>query len=247
MRMNKWVIFIIIVGIVSAAGVVLNIINNRSSLYESDLAENEEVAQQEPDPIIYFVNTSEYPISPGVLVLHDHNFSMNFLGIQAPETYEALAEVGDPFVVIALLKGNADVDKVFEIAAIEPEATQSITIPRSVLAGKEGRGGVDDIKMSYMAMITETNDGMVWLNGHSFYDAENGGIQKGSIVTEILDMGTEKNTSIGSGFAGGQPDPARGIENIDNGTATSEPVQHHPQFYEDDAVSDEVVRVDLNV
>ena len=245
--MNKWIIFIIIVGVAATAGVLFNIV--KGGIYTSKInsTSNKEVVQKKPDPTVRFVNISEYPVSPGVLVLHNNNFSMNFLGAQAPKAYESLAEIGNPSAAINAVKNNSGVDAVFNIPAIGPGATESITIPHSIIDNTESRVGAGDINMSYMAMITETNDGVVWLNGSPFYDMENGGIQQSSTITEILDMGTEKNTPIGSGFAGGQPDPTRGTENTNNGTPTNEPVQHHPQFYDDETVSDEVVQIDLSI
>ena len=75
---------------------------------------------------------------------------------------------------------------------------------------------------------------------------EGGKQQHGGFVAEVLDMGTEQNSPIGSGFDGGQPDHSRGAENIENGVVLRETVRHHPQFYDDPAVSSEIVRIDLN-
>ena len=43
-------------------------------------------------------------------------------------------------------------------------------------------------------------------------------------------MGTEKNALPGSGFVGGQLDPVRGEENIDNGMPTDDLVSLHPEL-----------------
>ena len=245
--MNKWIIFIIIIGVAAIAGVLFNIVNNGIYTQKIDITIDDEMMQKEPDPVVRFVNTSEYSISRGVVVLHNNTFSMNLLGTQAPKAYESLAEVGDPSAVISLVKNNPGVNAALEIPAIGPKATEDIIIPRSMIDGKGTRVGANNIGISYMAMIVETNDGVVWLNDSPFYKTKNSNIQQDSVLTEVLDMGTEKNEPIGSGFAGGQPDPARGAENINNGTPTTEPVRHHPQFYEDDAISNEIVRIDMNI
>ena len=247
--MNKWIIFISIVCIVSVIGVVLKFLLTPPS-YEDSYASNEEGESYTiPDPVVQFSNISEYTISPGVLVLHTDGFSMNFLGNQAPPVYESLAEVGDPSAVIAILQNNPNIEAVFKVGAIEPNGKQHITIPHP-LAGTGYING-NPILVSYMAMITETNDGVVWLNGSRLFDPEYNiytenpfpTVLQDSIITEVLDMGTEQNEPISSGFAGGQPDPTRGAENSNNGTSTNEPVRHHPQFYEDNSVSDEIVLI----
>ena len=244
--MNKWIIFIIIVGVISVIGVLARVIANSTPAYQTDGTVGEETALQEMNPTARFTNTSRYTIAPGVLALHNNNFSMNFLGIEIPEAYKSLAKVGNPSEVISLLQGNPDVIAVFAVGAIAPGETQQITIPRSIIDKKEYQDNAGAIAISYMAMIIETNDGVVWLNSQPLYDAENGGLQQVRVVTEVIDTGTEKNAPIGSGFASGQPDLKRGNENRDNGTATTEPVRHHPQFYEDDAILNEIVEINLD-
>ena len=244
--MNRWIIFIIIVGAVAVIGVLTRIILNLPTSAGTGVPVDEGAVSQEMNPTVRFVNTSEYTIAPGVLVLHNNNFSMNFLGIEAPKAYESLAEVGDPSEVASLLQGNPDVFAVFTVETIAPRKTQRITIPRSI-AGEKEQDGADAIVLSYMAMIIETNDGAVWLNSHPLYSAENNGLQQRSIVTEVIDMGTEENAPIGSGFANGQLDLTRGNANRNNGTATAEPVRHHPQFYESDTVSNKIVEVNLGI
>lgn len=244
--MNKWIIFIIVVIGISVIGVGTNLVRNYTTTLTTEPIADETGAatQGEPRLVVRFTNISEYPVSPGVLVFHNQNFSMNFLGGQAPKEYESFAEVGDPKTVIALIQEDPNVHIVFGAGGVEPRTTQEIVIPLPAVRD------YDDARMSYMARVEETNDGVVWLNGHpisALYDEESSQIQQKRIVTEIIDMGTEQNAPIGSGFSGGQPDPSRGVENIDNGIATSEPVQHHPQFYEDDAVSNEVIQININV
>lgn len=241
--MNKWIIFIIIVGIISVIGVLAKVVMNRTPSPQSDVPISEETVSQETSPTIQFANTSKYTIFPGVLALHNKNFSMNFLDIEAPQEYESLAEVGDPSEVISLLQGNPDVVVSFIVEAIPPGETRQVDIPRSIFNKKEYQRGADAIVISYMAMIAETNDGVVWLNSHPLYSD---GLQRGGAVTEVIDMGTEENAPIGSGFASGQPDPTRGFANRGNGTATAEPVRHHPQFYKDDALLNKLVEINLN-
>ncbi len=217
--MNKWIIFIIVVIVVSVIGVGANLFTNYASSYKVDPTNSETVTQQESDPVIRFANISEYSISPGVLVVHNRDFSMNFLGTRPPKAYESLAEIGDPYATIALLTETSGVSNVFEIAAIEPGTTQEITIPLSSIRDKEGYANTGNTLISYMAKIAETNNGVVWLNGYPPYDAKNNQTQQERILAEIIDIDTN----------------------------TNKPVQHHPEFYKDDAVSDEIVQITVQL
>ena len=176
-----------------------------------------------PKLTIKLKNDSNYTISTGVIVVHNERFSMNYLGRRAPAEYESLAEVGDPSALIARLEVNPNIYHVIKTDVLEPNSERVLTV--SEIAETD--------RISYMAMITETNDGVVW--GNSFpIDSE--------FWTEIIDMGTEQNSPIGSGFSGGQPDPTQGANNIDNGIATNEPVFHHSQFYDDPDTPTRIVR-----
>ena len=189
--MNKWIIFIIIVIGVFVIGIGVNLVTNYTPSYEVDTADSKTIAQQESDPVIRFANISEYPVSQGVLVVHNQNFSMNFLGERPPEAYGYLAEYGDPSEVITMLKGTSIMGGVFEVAAIEPGAVQEIDIPLTGIK-KQYSIDTDNIRISYMAKIEGVNDGMVWLNGHTPYTTT----QQESILTEVIDMGTATNKPV---------------------------------------------------
>ena len=119
---------------------------------------------------------------------------------------------------------------------IEPEDRIYLRIPETA----------PDAKISYMAMIVETNDGVVWVNHSPLYD-DAGNKSSGSFWAEVVDMGTEENAPVGSGFDGGQPDPSRGEENLENGTPTEGgTAEHHLQFYNDQEVSEFLVRYTIN-
>lgn len=182
-------------------------------------------------------NDSQYTIAPGVLVYHTlcrppenlSCFSMNFLNRFAPPEYETLAEVGDPTAVVSSLETNPDVllAVVAHDAPIHPGETVTIPLPNDIIAQP-------DMGFSYMGMIVETNDGVAWINSRRLTGEAGVFNPLGPAFAEIVDMGTEENEPVGSGFEGGQPDPSRGAgENLDNGVPTEEVVYHHPQFYGD--------------
>ena len=188
--MNKWIIFIIIVVGVFAIGAGVNLVTSHTSTYKVDIADSKTVTQQKPDLVVRFANISKYPVSQGVLVVHNQNFSMNFLGEQPPEVYTSLAEDGDPSEVIAALKETPTISEAFEVATIKPGAMQEVAIP---LAGiRRQYADIGNIRISYMAKIEGVSDGVAWLNGHAPYTTA----QQKSILTEVIDMGITTNGPV---------------------------------------------------
>ncbi len=223
-KFSLWIILLIIL-----VGVIAAMLSNSSGTIVPSFGGGQEVT-------ILFENKSEYDISPGVLVVHKHDNLINYLGQEVPAPYESLAKVGNPEEVINLLRDNTDVYSVYMTHEMSPGGSQTVVVAAEEL----------DAKMSYMAMIVQTNDGVVFLNHIPLYRDDGSLIDDVSIWSEILDMGTEENTPIGSGFAGGQPDPSRGAENIANGTATNAEVVHHTQFYGVPDMTSKVINVMLN-
>lgn len=191
-------------------------------------------------PVVKVTNESSYDVSHGVLVLHDDAFSMNYLGVIAPSEYQKLAEVGDPSDLKQALAGEDGVYRVIEVGALGPGTEEMVSL--GSLTGDPFPENLSDIRASYMGMIVQTNDGVVWVNSVSLdklvYESGVGDSEEVQMQwAEIIDMGSEENSPIGSGFDGGQPDPSRGAENIDNGVPTEETVSHHTQFYDDPDVT----------
>lgn len=231
---KKWVILLSIVFILIIIGLIVGRFDV-SEPSDTPAGSDEVPAVVTEDIFTRITNVSKYPVAPGVLVVHNSDFSMNFFGGYAPAPYEALAETGDPSGVIDSARASQGVYDVLRIDALQPQDSKVLTIPASN----------PDALLSYMAMIIPTNDGVVLFDRVPLY-GEGGSQQIGGFLGEIMDMGTEQNSPIGSGFAGGQPDPSRGNENIDNGVATNDPVDSHLQFYDDPVIFSQVVRIDLN-
>lgn len=223
--MNRWIIFIIIVAAVAVIGVGVNLFTNSTQQYTVNPDNDETVImQQESGPIVRFANISDehlWAVTRGVLVVHNQNFSMNFLGTQPPKEYKTFAEPGIPSAVIALLKETAGVSGVFEVPSIESGITQEVTIPLSSISDEGYTTGTT--RISYMApimdKITETGIGMVWLNGYTLYDAEGNQAQGERILTEIIDIDTTGNR----------------------------PVQHHPEFYTGEAATSGVIQITIDI
>ena len=88
----------------------------------------------------------------------------------------------------------------------------------------------NEVYLSTASMLVATNDSFVGLNSVILWNEDHSPIDSQTFELNAYDAGTEANTELGSGFDGGQPDPSRGAENLDNGEATSEPIARSDQF-----------------
>lgn len=157
-------------------------------------------------------NLSEsQPLSPGVFIVHDGSVSIDFDGLLSPKELEPLAEYGDNtrfFKFVRDLKGVSD--------------TLNVSAP--VLPGELSKYSVSvsprpDAFLSGIMMLVGTNDGYALVDSVPLFN-EDGKPQTITISAKNYDNGTEDNNKPGSGFSGGQPDSSKGVENVENGTAT---------------------------
>ena len=125
---------------------------------------------------------------------------------------ELLAEVGDPSALIGALNGQL-------IGEIPPGGSATIELVIE-----------NEVYLSTASMLVATNDSFVGLNSVILWNEDHSPIESQTIELNAYDAGTEANTELGSGFDGGQPDPSRGAENLDNGEATSELIARSDQF-----------------
>lgn len=151
------------------------------------------------------------PISPGAYVLATSPGVLWMDGGTSSLALERIAEIGDPAEAVSALgatmidaAGATGAGTTFEVTAMPGEL------------------------LSFVSMLVGSNDGFVGVNGLALF----AGTTPRTITLDLTawDAGTEANSDLNSGFAGGQPDPAQGAANVDNGTATTEPIAAHPQF-----------------
>ena len=188
------------------------------------------IAQAEDDEEIYsFVVTIEnvhstMTLSPGVFVAHKPPFSIDYINKKVPSEFEPLAEYGNNTPFYDYIDSQAGVVSRYLInAPLAPGESTSftLTVPR------------DRPRETYLSgamMLVQTNDGYAAVNNIALFTSGNG--PKNSTTNALnYDAGTEENSAVGSGFGGGQPDPEKGSENIDNGTPSNpqRPVTPHPQ------------------
>ena len=152
------------------------------------------------------------PISPGIILPHIDEGVLWVSGGTSGSALELLAEVGNPSALIDALNGQL-------IGEIAPGGSASIEIVIE-----------NEVYLSTASMLVATNDSFVGLNSVILWNEDHSPIESQTIELNAYDAGTEANTELGSGFDGGQPDPSRGAENLDNGEATSEPIARSDQF-----------------
>lgn len=146
--------------------------------------------------------TAGQPLSPPAYVIHDAKFSAFSIGFAASVGVEKIAESGNSSDFIAAAKMNPGVLKAdVGVGGIAPGHEQIIDLnlqtPSGQLAG---------LKLSYLSMLGNTNDGFA-----SAQDVAIGQLSEGASLTlDALsyDAGTEKNTESATTV----PGPACGGE-----------------------------------
>ena len=152
------------------------------------------------------------PISPGIILPHIDEGVLWVSGGSAGPGLELLAGVGDPSALVSAPNGQL-------IGEIRPGGSATIEL----VIEHEGY-------LSTASMLVATNDSFVGLNSVIRWNEDHSPIESQTFELNAYDAGTEANTELGSGFDGGQPDPTRGAENLDNGEATSELIARSDQF-----------------
>ena len=154
---------------------------------------------------VTIMNTTdpEQILSPGAWLLHDEPGAFWARDGMASLAIERIAEIGNPAEAVSTLGAG-------EIGAA-PASGSTVVFEVTAEPG--------DL-LSTANMLVSTNDGFVGLQSVALFDGETPLSQ--TLELRAYEAGTEENTGIGTGFDGGQPDPSRGVENVDNGTATEE-------------------------
>ena len=154
----------------------------------------------------------EMIITPGAYVVHSTDGAFWSGGSTASLALERIAEIGDPSEAVSALGG----------VALGPAPASGDTVEFEFSASP------GDL-LSFAQMLIATNDGFIGLDSLALFD---GSGNPQSVTQDLMayDAGTEENADLFAGFDGGQPDPARGADNVENGTATADPVGPHGQF-----------------
>lgn len=153
----------------------------------------------------------EMVVTPGAYLLSMQQGTFWGGGTQASLALERIAEIGDSTEAVSTLGA----------VALDAAPAFGDTVTFEVTAA-------DGYYLSTAQMLVATNDGFVGLNSEPLF--ENGSPRSVTIDLMAYDAGTEENADLFSGFAAGQPDPAEGAANVDNGTATVATILPHDQF-----------------
>ncbi len=156
------------------------------------------------------------PLAPGIYVVHDDKATLNFTGQLSPAEFEPLAEIGNPMAAAEFVRSLPGTMHIHvQNAPIMPGQTDTFEVM-----------AVKGSLLSGLQMPAATNDGLALIDS---VELSNKAL---TIDAKNYDNGTEENSALNSGFDGGQPDPARGAENIDNGAPTEPQALFglHPQL-----------------
>ena len=165
------------------------------------------------------------PISPGALVGHCEDGAFWSKGSSASAELELIAEVGNPGAAVAVEEEETAMGVTFlqerhTIGEVGPGESTSVDVVFEF-----------GCKLSSAHMLVHSNDTFVGANSVGIWDPDtNLPLENVSVELTAHDAGTEENSEIASGFDGGQPDPSRGAENLENGVATSEPISASTQW-----------------
>ena len=197
---------------------------------EMENIEPVEAEEEQEEGFAYFSVTVQnvhdtQTLSPGVFVIHKPTASINYFGKTIPPELEPLVEYGNNTEFAEYIEGIEGVEAVYTIdEPIAPGESKTFTIKATTWKPRESY-------FSGIMMLVATNDGYALADNIALFTVGNGP-RTSTTLANNYDAGTEENSPAGSGFDGGQPDPNRGEENIDNGTPTKpqRPVTNHPQI-----------------
>ena len=172
------------------------------------------VAAQQPTTFRVTITNATSPemiVTPGAYLVHATPAAFWASGGAASLSLERIAEVGDPTEAAGALGAMA-----IDAAPMSGDvATFQFTASPGDL-------------LSTAQMLVATNDGFIGVASVPLFE----GGQPRTLTVDLTawDAGTEANSPLFSGFDGGQPDPGRGADNVENGMSTTGVVAAHPQF-----------------
>lgn len=143
----------------------------------------------------------EMVVTPGAFLIHEEAGEFWSANMPAGLSLERIAEIGDSSEAVGTLGAEA-IDAA-------PTAGATVSVEFAASPGQ---------LLSLAQMLVATNDAFVGVNSLPLWS----GGQPTAVTLNLIawDAGTEDNEDLFAGFDGGQPDPAMGAANVDNGTAT---------------------------
>ena len=165
---------------------------------------------------VAITNLGGAALSAGLALVHHDRDALWAPGLPASAAVELLAETGDP----ASLSNQTESS--YAIPAIAPGARARFSFNNDA-----GEG----VYLSTINKLMDSNDSFVGVSDVRLFTDRNEPVLE---TFDLLawDAGTEENEPLGGGFEAGQPDPARGADNVDNGTPTEGGLitENNPQY-----------------
>jgi hypothetical protein len=161
---------------------------------------------------------------PGVFVAHKPPFSLDYIEKKVPYELIPLVEYGNTTEFYDYVRSQDGVVAAYQIdSPLAPGESTTFTL-------KVPRDKPRETYLSGIMMLAQTNDGYASVTNVALFTSGNGA-KNSTTNAQNYDAGVEENSAVGSGFAGGQPDPEKGSENVDNGIQTTpqRPVTPNPQ------------------
>ncbi len=155
-------------------------------------------------------------LSGGVALVHHDRDALWGPGLSADASIELLAETGNP----GDLPERAGA--AYDIPTLLPGASARFSFDND--AG-------DGVYLSTINKLMDSNDSFVGVaNVRLLTDTDEPVLETFDLLA--WDAGTEENEPLGGGFEAGQPDIARGADNVDNGAPTEGGVitENNPQY-----------------
>ena len=155
-------------------------------------------------------------LSQGVALVHHDRDALWGPGLSADASIELLAETGNPG------DPSERAGAAYALPTLLPGASAHFSFDND--AG-------DGVYLSTINKLMDSNDSFVGVaNVRLLTDRDEPVLETFDLLA--WDAGTEENEPLGGGFEAGQPDVARGADNVDNGTPTEGGVitENNPQY-----------------
>lgn len=138
--------------------------------------------------------TAGQPLSPIAVILHNANYSVFTINTAAPIELEVLAEGGDNTSLLASADASDNVyDTTAGMAPLAPGASETFSV-------QTDEGINDNLQLSLISMLVNTNDGITAINQLTIGALEVG--EQMTVTGSSYDSGTEANTETADTMPG---------------------------------------------
>jgi len=154
-------------------------------MHDDDDDDNDEHMQSMNYQVEVHNLTAGQPLTPLAAILHKPGYAPWMLGASASVGLETIAESGDGTTLISEAESNMNyiISMTSSNGPFLPGSSESITLTSE---------SSDDLHLSLVTMLANTNDAFTGISNLNLEDLEEG--EKVSVYLKAYDAGTEKNT-----------------------------------------------------